>query len=121
MDRPDPADPQGYVDEYARRVNEGTADGDFSAAAAMRTEAAKLIWRAPDMAAIEGEMASAGQSFASGIEISFGEATRDGDQIRAPITGRGLPVGEVTGQATFTLDGDRIARLEVDLDHPIRT
>ncbi len=113
-------DAHRFLMEYARRFNEGNATGDLSGAAGMRTEDARLLWRAPDMDPIEGRIASAGEAIPIGATIEFSDVEQDGDGIRAHITGRGFPAGEVAGIARFTLQGDKIARLEVDLDTPLR-
>lgn len=113
-------DPQAFLDEYAHRINEGTRSGDLSAAAAMRTDDAVLVWRAPDMTPIEGRLESAGPSLPGSVSIEFSAARWDGERIIARIQAENLPVGTVSGDATVQLRDGLIDRLEIELDRPIR-
>jgi len=110
-------DPVEFVAEWERRFNAGNATGDLSEARDLRTDDARVVWRAPGMPDVEGAIESAGESIALGATLHFDEVrSEEPNRVRARIVGEGFPTGRVEGQATFLFDGDRLSRLEIDLD-----
>lgn len=114
-------DATAFVTEYARRFNEGNAVGDLSGVASMRTEDATVVWRAPGAPQVSGQASSAGEAIPVGATLAFDDVAEGPDgTVTATIRGTGFPPGQVSGRATFHFDGDRMHRLEIDLDHPLR-
>ena len=113
-------DPTEFVAEYARRFNQASPSGDFTAMAEMRTEDARMIWRADGQPELRGQVASVAEALPRGATLHFEQVeVLDDGRVRARLHGEGYPPGEVSGTAWFTLDDGLLTTLEIELDDEV--
>jgi hypothetical protein len=113
-------EPTEFVEEYARRFNEASPHGDFSALAELRTDDAEMVWRAEGQPELRGRAASVAEALPRGATLRFDDVEPlDDGRIRARLSGTGYPPGDVRGTAWFSLENDVMTRLEIQLDEDI--